>query len=93
VKSPAEQYFRHLDGGFYRFVSHARSADTEGEVVIYEHLWPFDQSLWVRNRTDFEARFSSIDEITVKRAMKQDRAQAQAQVNAAKAARRAAKTT
>jgi len=89
----AEQYYRHLDGGLYRFVAHARSADADGEVVVYEHLWPFDQSLWVRNRPDFEARFTSTDEITVKRAMKQERTQAQAQVNAAKAARRAAKNT
>lgn len=86
----SEQYFRHVDGGLYRFVSHARSADTDGEVVVYEHLWPFNQSLWVRNRPDFEARFTPTDEMTVKRAMKQDRNEAQAQVNAAKAARRAA---
>ena len=87
----SEQYFRHVDGGLYRFVAHARSADVDGEVVVYEHLWPFDQSLWVRNRSDFEARFTPTDEITVKRAMKQERTQAQAQVNAAKSARRAAK--
>ena len=84
-----EKYFRHLDGGLYRFVAHARSADSEGEVVVYEHLWPFDQSLWVRNRAEFEARFTPVDEVTVKRAMKQDRTQAQELVNAAKVARRA----
>ena len=89
----AEQYFRHLDGGLYRFVAHAKSADDASDVVVYEHLWPFDQSLWVRNRTEFETRFMPTDEITVKRAMKQERAQAQAQVNAAKATRRAAKNT
>jgi hypothetical protein len=87
-----EKYFRHLDGGLYRLVAHARSADTDGEVVIYEHLWPFDQSLWVRNRIEFESRFTAVDEVTVKRAMKQERMQAQATVTAAKAARRAAKT-
>jgi hypothetical protein len=86
-----EKYFRHIDGGLYRFVAHARSADAEGEVVIYEHLWPFDQGLWVRNRPDFEARFSPTDEVTVKRALKEDRLQAQAKVDAARAARRAAK--
>jgi hypothetical protein len=86
-----EKYFRHLDGGLYRFVSHAKSADDTRDVVVYEHLWPFDQSLWVRNRAEFETRFLPTDEITVKRALKQDRALAQTQVNAAKAARRAAK--
>ena len=80
-----------MDGGLYRFVAHARSADVDGEVVVYEHLWPFDQSLWVRNRPDFESRFTATDEITVKRAMKQDRTQAQAAVTSAKATRRDAK--
>ena len=83
-----EKYFRHLDGGLYRFVAYARSADNEKDVVVYEHLWPFDQSLWVRDRVEFEARFAPTDEMTVKRAMKQDRLEAQAQVQAAKAARR-----
>lgn len=87
----SEQFFRHLDGGIYKFVAHARSADTDGEVVVYEHLWPFEQSLWVRNRPDFEVRFKSIDEVTARRAMKQDRAEAQAAVIAAKTARRAAR--
>jgi hypothetical protein len=86
-----EQYFRHIDGGLYRFVANARSADDAGDVVVYEHLWPFEQGLWVRKRSEFEARFSSVDEITVKRAMKEDRAEAQVHVNAAKALRRAAK--
>lgn len=87
----SEQYFRHIDGGIYRFVAHARSADTDGEAVIYEHLWPFDQSLWVRNRRDFEIRFKAIDEVAVRRAMKHDRVEAQAAVTAAKTARRAAR--
>jgi len=87
----AEQYFRHLDGGVYRFVAYARSADNDDEVVVYEHLWPFDQGLWVRNRADFQSRFAIIDEFTVRLEMKRDRTQAQAAVTAAKAARRAAK--
>jgi hypothetical protein len=87
----AEQYFRHLDGGLYRFVAYARSADNEKDVVVYEHLWPFTQGLWVRDRAEFEARFTASDEMSLKRAMKQDRGEAQVQVNAAKAARRAKK--
>lgn len=85
----SERFFRHVDGGLYRFVSYARSADNEEEVIVYEHLWPFDQSTWVRKRVEFEKRFAPTDEMTVKRAMKQDRGEAQAGVNAAKAERRA----
>jgi hypothetical protein len=86
-----EQYFRHVDGGLYRFVANARSADDAGDVVVYEHLWPFEQGLWVRKRGEFEARFQPIDEVTLRRETKHDRAEAQERVNAAKALRRAAK--
>ena len=86
----SEKYFRHVDGGLYRFVAYARSADDTGELVVYEHLWPFEQGLWVRRRAEFERRFAPTDEMTVKRSMKQDRSEAQAQVNKAKAERRAA---
>jgi hypothetical protein len=89
----SEKYFRHVDGGLYRFVAYARSADDAGDVVVYEHIWPFEQGLWVRKRAEFEARFSPTDEMTVKRAMKQDRAEAQERVNAAKALRRATQKT
>jgi hypothetical protein len=85
-----EQYFQHIDGGLYRFVAYARSADDAGDVVVYEHLWPFDAGLWVRKRSEFEARFSPIGEITVKHAASQNRAEAQERVNAAKALRRSA---
>jgi len=85
-----EQYFRHVDGGFYRLVGYARSADTEGDVVVYEHLWPFERGWWVRNRAEFESRFTSIEKAIVDAAMNTDRARAQASVAAAKAARRAA---
>jgi hypothetical protein len=86
-----EQYFRHIDGGLYRFVANARSADDSGDVVVYEHLWPFEFGLWVRKRSEFETRFLPVDEITVKRETRQNRADAQEKVNAAKALRRAAK--
>jgi hypothetical protein len=87
----SEQYFRHVDGGLYRFVAYARSADDAGEVVVYEHLWPFERGLWVRKQAEFEDRFSAVDELTVERAMKEDRTDSQERVNAAKAQRRRAR--
>jgi hypothetical protein len=89
----SEKFFRHVDGGLYRFVAYARSADDTSELVVYEHLWPFDQGMWVRKRAEFEARFAPTDELTVKRAMKQDRAEAQERVNAAKTLRRATRAS
>ncbi|MGQ5523578.1 DUF1653 domain-containing protein [Chitinimonas sp. PSY-7] len=89
----SDRFYRHLDGGLYRFVADAMSADTNGPVVIYEHLWPFNPGLWVRNRDEFHARFKAIDESEVVIAQQGDQMAAQAAVNAAKAARRAAKAT
>lgn len=82
--------YRHTDGGYYRLVTFGRSADTGGDVAIYQHLWPFDASWWTRDKAEFLARFAEVSTDEVAAAMKIDRATAQANVNAAKAARRAA---
>ncbi len=87
----SELYYRHLDGGYYRLVSFGRSADTGGDVAIYQHLWPFDASWWVRDREEFLARFAPITADELSTAVRGDRAAAQQAVDAAKAARRAAK--
>jgi hypothetical protein len=86
-----ELYYRHLDGGYYRLVSFGRSADTGGDVAIYQHLWPFDASWWVRDRAEFLARFSPITADELSTAVRGDRIAAQQAVDAAKAARRASK--
>ena len=86
----SELYFRHLDGGYYRLVSFGRSADTDGDVAIYQHLWPFDAGWWSRERSDFLARFSPVTAVELGAAMQGDRLTAQMAVAAAKAARRAA---
>jgi hypothetical protein len=86
----SECYFRHLDGGFYRLVTFGRSADTDGDIAIYQHLWPFDASWWSRDKADFLARFTPVSEDVVREAMQADRNAAQESVQAAKVARRAA---
>jgi hypothetical protein len=86
----SELFYRHLDGGYYRLVTFGRSADTDGDVAIYQHLWPFDASWWSRDKADFLARFTPVNEEEVRAAMQADRKAAQAAVQSAKAARRAA---
>ena len=87
----SDRFFQHTDGGLYRFVNYARSADTGGNLVVYEHVWPFEPGIWVRDRAEFEARFAQIDAAAVQERMRGDRAFAQAAVSSAKAARRAKK--
>jgi hypothetical protein len=82
--------YRHTDGGLYRLVTFGRSADSGGDIAIYQHLWPFDASWWARDKAEFLSRFSPIAEAEVAAAMAGDRLVAQAAVNQAKTARRAA---
>jgi hypothetical protein len=87
---PNKDLYRHTDGGLYEFQRYAKSADTGKDVVIYQHLWPFTQDTWVRDREEFEARFTNITEKEyhqIKTSM--TREDAQAAIIAAKAIRRA----
>ncbi|WP_445681257.1 DUF1653 domain-containing protein [Radicibacter daui] len=39
---------RHYKGGLYRVIGEALHSETEERMVVYEHLWPKNRSLWVR---------------------------------------------
>ncbi|WP_211251780.1 DUF1653 domain-containing protein [Andreprevotia chitinilytica] len=82
-------YFRHVDGGYYRFIADARHSEDLSAMVVYEHLWPFDAGFWVRPAGEWVRRFSPVPEAEAVAAQQGDRLAAQAAVNAAKAARRA----
>lgn len=54
---------QHYKGGLYRLLGVPRDADTGDALlngqrldqrVAYEHLWPNDKGLWVRDLTEFE---------------------------------------
>ncbi|MFC4159274.1 DUF1653 domain-containing protein [Chitinimonas lacunae] len=85
------RYFRHTDGGLYRFIADARHSEDQSAVVVYEHLWPFTPGVWVRPAQEFHDRFTPISEAEVLAAQQGDRLAAQEAVNQAKAARRAAR--
>lgn len=82
------RYYRHQDGGLYRSICVARHADDGSEVVVYEHLWPFEPGVWVRNKEAFLQRFRETSEAACREAMQQDQEQARQAVQQAKAARR-----
>lgn len=86
------QFFRHTDGGYYRYLGHARHADDQAEHVVYEHVWPFETAglPWLRRVNEWADRFVPVTREQLAEAMRQDREAAQAAVVAAKAARRAA---
>lgn len=88
------QLVRHQDGGIYRYHSTALHTDDKAELVVYEHVWPFDAGqLWARPAHEWPSRFTPITTSDLREAQKQDRFAAQAAVTNAKAARRAAEAS
>lgn len=47
--APARVHHQHVDGGLYLPQHVAHMADSGEEVVVYEHLWPFERYTWVRD--------------------------------------------
>ncbi len=88
---PDNHYYRHIDGGLYRLLHNARHADDASEVIVYEHLWPFEPGIWVRRADEFRQRFHAIDAGAYQAIVCADRISYQQQVTAAKAARRASR--
>lgn len=49
---------RHYKGGLYRVLGEATHSETGDILVVYEHLWPHEQSLWVRPAAMYHERLS-----------------------------------
>ncbi len=47
---------RHYKGGLYKWITEAKHSETGELMVLYEHVWPHPQSLWVRPATLFYGR-------------------------------------
>ena len=84
------QLFRHLDGGFYRYLTCVRSTDDCRPMYVYEPVWPSESDApWCRNADEWPQRFTAVSEADLTQAMTTDRAVAQEAVQQARAARRA----
>jgi len=55
-------YYKHVDGGIYFLIMIANDAATDNEVAVYEHIWPFFRGSYVRSRTEFENRFTKVED-------------------------------
>lgn len=82
------EYFRHVDGGYYRREGVAKSSEDLSAWVVYEHVWPFERGMWIRPQAEWFSRFTPVSEAEVVVALGGVREQAQAAVARAKAARR-----
>lgn len=58
------EMFIHTDGGYYRFYSLAKSTQDQSPQVIYEHVWPFEPSVWSRPLDEWNSRFTKVESTT-----------------------------
>ena len=54
-------YYKHKYGGIYRFITEGMNVDTKLNMVVYEHVFPFDRETYISNKTEFETNFRVID--------------------------------
>lgn len=85
------QYFRHIDGGYYQYEKSVFFADDQDELVIYKHLWPFDESTWARRYSEFKDKFTPVSVEDFNKARQMDRLTLQKLIQHTKANRRAKK--
>lgn len=86
-----QRFFKHRDGGIYVLIDEGKYSVDASAVVIYKHLWPFEQGMWVRPAVEFfDGRFKELtgEEYAVEIARSGNRTEAQEAVNKAKAARK-----
>jgi hypothetical protein len=85
-------FFRHVDGGYYQYLMTVRHSDDQASLVLYRHMWPFEQGgdPWVRPQAEWDKRFMPVSAMELQNVIQTDQAQAQQAVHEAKAARRAA---
>lgn len=83
-------YYRHTDGGLYRFAKFVWLASDGTRAIEYDHVWPFEEKPWIRVEAEWEGRFSPIAVEEVEAARAGDRLAAQARVTAAREARKEA---
>lgn len=84
------KYFRHQDGGIYRYIGLGTHTLDLADTVAYYHIWPFEQKMWFRNQDEWnEPRFVEISLEDVFNEMKKDKAESQKAVAAAKVLRKA----
>lgn len=93
LQSPYQkgQLLRHIDGGYYQYEKSVFFADDQEELVIYKHIWPFEESEWARRYSEFKDKFSPITFEDLYSAKKIEREVLQKQIETNKTNRRNAK--
>jgi hypothetical protein len=88
IQHPAHGIYQHGDGGIYLIIGAGRSSASGEPMVIYRHLWPFEQELWVRPLAEWQSRFARISYAEFQSATREDQDAAKAAITAKRTARK-----
>ncbi len=86
--APRPGYYRHTDGGLYQVVGMARDSRDASDVVLYDHVWPFEAGRWTRPLPEWASRFTPVTAHEVADTQRGDRAADQVRIGAARKARK-----
>lgn len=61
IQPTPHTFYRHTDGGLYYTIGVATSTVDLSDQVLYAHVYPFEQKMWVRPLSEWtEERFTPI---------------------------------
>jgi len=89
-----DRFYQHQDGGLYQVVDVATSTvDGTQQLVIYKHIYPFEQKLWARPLVEWTPeRFKPISDTSARMLQLQDQTDMQEWIAKRKAVRKARET-
>jgi hypothetical protein len=70
-------HYKHKYGGIYDYITAAINADDKSMMVVYRHVYPFDEIMYVRKKVDFDEKFKPISEQEYQSEIRRDRVQFQ----------------
>lgn len=80
---------QHRDGGLYSILYRGTSTVDQSEHIVYVHLFPFDQKIWIRPLDEWtEDRFKALTQEEAEALLAKDREAFKAEITANKAARK-----
>jgi hypothetical protein len=86
------QHYQHRYGGVYVVKAIAKSTIDKSEWVVYNHVWPFEEEVWIRPLAEWseEGRFRQLAGHELVDLLGRNRDQFQAEITAKKAEAKAA---
>jgi hypothetical protein len=70
-------HYKHKYGGIYDFITEAIHADDKSMMVVYKHIYPFEEKMYVRKKEEFYDKFNPISEQQYLSEINRDRIQFQ----------------